>query len=59
VSGHAYNPDRSMRVARVNDVIVQEGSELAPGLKVDEITADGIIFSAQGYRFLIVTTSVR
>ncbi len=59
ISGHAYSPDRYTRVARVNDVIVQEGVELAPGLKVEEITVDGIIFSSQGYRFLVATTGAR
>jgi len=53
VSGHAYSPDRQTRVARVNDKILQEGQELAPGLRVEEIIPDGIIFSYQGYRFRV------
>jgi general secretion pathway protein B len=53
VSGHAYSPDRQTRVARVNDKIVQEGQELAPGLRVEEIIPDGIVFSYQGYRFRV------
>lgn len=53
VSGHAYSPNRLNRVARVNEKILQEGDELSAGLKVEEITQDGIIFNNQGYRFLI------
>ena len=53
VSGHAYSPDRQTRVARVNDKILQEGQELAPGLRVEEIIPDGIIFTYQGYRFRV------
>ena len=53
VSGHAYSPDRQTRVARVNDKILQEGQELAPGLRVEEIIPDGIIFGYQGYRFRV------
>jgi general secretion pathway protein B len=53
VSGHAYSPDRQTRVARVNDKILQEGQELAPGLRLEEITPDGIIFGYQGYRFRV------
>ncbi|MBA4391623.1 MAG: hypothetical protein C0399_11915 [Syntrophus sp. (in: bacteria)] len=53
VSGHAYSPDRHTRVARVNDKILQEGQELAPGLRLEEIIPEGIIFSYQGYRFRV------
>jgi general secretion pathway protein B len=53
VSGHAYSPDRQNRVTRVNDKILQEGQELAPGLRVEEIIPDGIVFSYQGYRFRV------
>lgn len=53
VSGHAYSPERQTRVARVNEKILQEGQDLAPGLKAEEITPEGIIFSYKGYRFRI------
>ena len=51
VSAHVYNPDRQNRMVRVNDKILQEGEELSPGLKVEEIIPGGIIFSYHGYRF--------
>ncbi len=53
VSGHAYSPEKQTRVARVNDKILQEGQDLAPGLKVEEIVPNGIIFGYQGYRFRV------
>lgn len=53
ISGHAYSPNRQNRVTRVNEKILQEGEELSAGLKVEEITPEGIVFNHQGYRFLI------
>jgi general secretion pathway protein B len=53
VSGHAYSPEPQTRVVRVNEKILQEGQDLAPGLKTEEITPEGIIFSYRGYRFRI------
>jgi general secretion pathway protein B len=53
VSGHAYSPDPGSRVARINEQVLQEGQSIAPGLKVEEITPDGIVLSSQGYRFQI------
>jgi general secretion pathway protein B len=53
VSGHAYSADRQNRVTRVNEKILQEGQELAPGLRVEEITPEGIVFSYQGYRIRV------
>lgn len=53
VTGHAYGPDPKSRVTRINDQILQEGQTLRPGLKVEEITPDGIILTYQGHRFQI------
>jgi len=53
VSGHAYGPDPQTRVVRVNEKILQEGQELSPGLKVEEITPDGVILLYSGYHFRI------
>ena len=56
VSGHAYSPNPANRVVRVNDKVLQEGQDLAPGLRVEEVLPEGIIFSYQGYRFRIGVT---
>jgi general secretion pathway protein B len=53
ISGHAYSPEPQTRVARINEKIIQEGQDLAPGLRVEEIVADGVIFAFQGYRFKV------
>jgi general secretion pathway protein B len=53
VSGHAYSPDPGSRVTRINDQILQEGQNLAPGLKVEEITPGGVVLGYKGYRFRI------
>ena len=53
ISGHAYAPDPQTRVVRINEKILQEGQELSPGLRVEEIVPDGIILSYSGYHFRI------
>ncbi len=53
ISGHAYSPDPQTRVARINEKILQEGQELTPGLKLVEITKEGVIFGYRGYRFRV------
>jgi hypothetical protein len=40
-------------VTRINEKILQEGQELAPGLKLVEIVPDGVIFGYRGYRFRV------
>ena len=53
ITGHAYSTEAQTRVVRVNEKILQEGQQLSPGLKVEEIIPGGIIFGYQGYRFRI------
>jgi general secretion pathway protein B len=53
VSGHAYTPEPQTRVVRINEKILQEGQDLLPGLRVEEIVEGGIVMSYQGYRFRI------
>jgi general secretion pathway protein B len=51
VSLHVYTKDPSTRLARVNNRTVREGDFAAPGLRVEEITPDGVVLRFQGYRF--------
>lgn len=53
VSGHAYTPEPQTRVVRINERILQEGQELLPGLKLEEIVQGGVVMSHDGYRFRI------
>lgn len=53
VSGHAYTPESQTRVVRINEKILQEGQDLAPGLRVEEIVQNGIVMSYEGYHFRV------
>jgi general secretion pathway protein B len=35
----------------VNDRLVREGEEVAPGVKLEKISGDNLLFSYKGYRF--------
>jgi general secretion pathway protein B len=48
---HAYSSTPSERLVSINSIRVREGGYLMSGLKLEEITPDGMIFSYKGYRF--------
>jgi general secretion pathway protein B len=39
------------RLVMVNDRLLREGDELAPGLKLEKILDDSVIFNFRGHRF--------
>jgi general secretion pathway protein B len=51
ISVHAYSPNLQDRVVMINDRMMREGQDLAPGLRLEQITPDGMIFSFGGYHF--------
>jgi len=51
ISAHAYSSQPKDRLVSINDQLLREGASLAPGLRLEEITPDGMIFSYKGYRF--------
>ncbi len=53
ISGHAYTPEPQTRVVRINEKILQEGQDLVPGMKIEEIVPGGVILTYQGYRFRV------
>ncbi len=53
ISGHAYSPEPQTRVARINEKILQEGQELIPGLRLEEIVPEGVVFGYRGYHFRV------
>jgi general secretion pathway protein B len=53
ISGHAYSQDATTRVVRINEKILQEGQDLAPGLRLEEIVPDGVVMSHNGVRFRV------
>jgi general secretion pathway protein B len=52
VRGFVYSEDPGSRMVVINDRMLQEGDEVAPGLKLERIQPDGAVLSAKGYRFL-------
>jgi general secretion pathway protein B len=53
VSTHVYGAEPEGRLIRINDKTLQEGQEVAPGIKVEEIIQSGAVLSYQGFRFRI------
>jgi general secretion pathway protein B len=51
IFGHIYSNDPSSRLVNINGSIIREGEKVTSGLKVVEITMNGVIFDYQGIRF--------
>jgi general secretion pathway protein B len=51
ISGYAYSNTPKERSVGINDRLLQEGEYLAPGLKLEQITEDGLVFSYKKYLF--------
>ena len=48
---HAYSNLPDERIVYINSNKLREGQSLMPGLRLEQITPDGMIFSYKGYRF--------
>ncbi len=53
ISVSVYSNDPDSRMIKINGQTLQEGQYLTAGLKLEEITRDGAIFSYQNYRFRV------
>jgi general secretion pathway protein B len=53
VSGHVWSEEPSLRLLSVDDRLLREGSEAAPGLSLQEITSAGAVFVFRGWRFRV------
>lgn len=51
ISTSLYSDDPSARLVKINGTTLREGNYLSAGLKLEEITPDGVIFNFQNYRF--------
>ncbi len=51
ISVHAYSNTPEKRLVGIGRRILHEGDYLQPGLKLEEITPDGMILGYKGYRF--------
>jgi len=55
-AGHTYSAIAGDRLIIINNGIKREGDAVGPGLKLEEITWDGVILNYRGLRFQVVTT---
>jgi general secretion pathway protein B len=51
ISVHAYSDNPGARLVGINNRILREGEYVVPGLKLEQITPDGMIFGYKGYSF--------
>lgn len=51
ISVHAYSGNPGDRLVGINNRMLREGEHVVPGLKLEQITPDGMIFGYKGYRF--------
>jgi len=48
---HAYSSKPDERLVYINAIRRREGESVMLGLRLEQITPDGMIFSYKGYRF--------
>ena len=48
---HSFSSKPENSIVSINSRLLKEGESLTPGLKLEQITPDGVIFSYKGYRF--------
>ena len=53
ISVAVYSNDPTSRMVKINGQLMREGQYLTAGLKLEEISPDGVIFSYQNYRFRV------
>jgi general secretion pathway protein B len=51
ISGHVWSEEPALRLVTVQDRIVREGGEAAPGVRLEEITQTGAVLTVRGWRF--------
>jgi general secretion pathway protein B len=51
ISVHAYSSNPGARLVSIDNRILREGDFVVPGLELEEITPDGMIFGYKGFRF--------
>jgi general secretion pathway protein B len=53
VSGHIWSDEPALRLLSIDDRLLHEGGEAAPGVRLREITATGAIFDFNGWHFRV------
>ncbi|MEH6466266.1 MAG: general secretion pathway protein GspB [Porticoccus sp.] len=52
-SVHLFSPNPARRLVKIKGVVHREGSEVSPGLILDEVVQNGAIFTYRDYRFWV------
>jgi general secretion pathway protein B len=53
ISAHVWSEEPALRLLSVDDRLVHEGAEAAPGVVLREITPAGAVFERAGWRFRV------
>ena len=53
VSGHVWSDEPALRLLSVDDRLLHEGGEAAPGVSLREITPEGAVFAFKGWHFRV------
>jgi general secretion pathway protein B len=53
ITAFMYSGQPSSRMVRINGRLMKEGEELPPGVRLDEITPEGVVLKYRGYRFVV------
>lgn len=53
VSGHVWSEEPALRLLSVDDRLLHEGDEAAPGVSLQEITPSGAVFIYKGWHFRV------
>jgi general secretion pathway protein B len=59
ISAHFYSPQRERSLVSINGRSLHEGDEVAPDLKLEQITPRGVVLSYKGQRFQLAATTFR
>lgn len=51
IGGYIYSGNKADRSVLINRRLLREGDEAAPGLKLEEMRPNGMVFSYKGYRY--------
>ena len=51
ISLHVYANDPRECLVMINDKLLRPGEFLSPGLRLEQVTPDGVIIGYKGYRF--------
>lgn len=53
VGGYIYSANRADRSILINNRLLREGEEIAPGLRLEKMMPNGMVLHFQGYRFRV------